>query len=44
LVNRGGGLWFVNSVGLVELAVNRGNAAAKLGLAVGMPVEVMRLN
>jgi len=44
LVNRGDGLWFVNSVGLVELAVNRGNAAAKLGLAVGMPVEVMRLN
>jgi len=27
--------WYVNSVGLVEIAVNRGSAAAQLGLAVG---------
>lgn len=43
-VGRGDGFWFVNSVGLVELAINRGSAAATLGLKVGMPVEVVRLN
>lgn len=39
---RGEGFWFVNSVGLVELAVNRGNAAQKFGLAVGDPVHIQR--
>lgn len=43
-VGRGEGFWFVNSVGLVELAVNRGSAAAQFGLKVGDPVEVQRLN
>lgn len=43
-VGRGEGFWFVNSVGLVELAVNRGSAAGTMGLKVGMPVEVVRLN
>lgn len=43
-VGRGEGFWFVNSVGLVELAVNRGSAAAHFGLKVGDPVEVQRLN
>lgn len=32
--------WYANSSGLVELAVNRGSAAALLGLAVGDAVEV----
>ncbi|MEW7976811.1 MAG: SAM hydroxide adenosyltransferase [Candidatus Sedimenticola endophacoides] len=27
--------WYRNSIGLVELAVNRGSAAARLGLVVG---------
>jgi S-adenosylmethionine hydrolase len=31
--------WYVNSVGLVEIAANRGSAAALLGLAVGDPVR-----
>lgn len=39
-VGKGEGFWFVNSVGLVELAVNRGSAAATFGLRVGDPVEV----
>lgn len=43
-VGRGEGFWFVNSVGLVELAVNRGSAAETFGLKVGDPVEVQRLN
>ncbi|HTP97351.1 MAG TPA: SAM-dependent chlorinase/fluorinase [Burkholderiales bacterium] len=32
--------WYENSIGLVEIAVNRGNAAGALGLAVGTAVEV----
>jgi len=32
---KGEAFWYVNSVGLVEIAVNRGSAAALLGLAVG---------
>lgn len=39
-VGRGEGFWFVNSVGLVELAVNRGHAAQQFGLVVGDPVQV----
>ena len=31
-------LWFPDSIGLVEVAVNQGSAAAELGLAVGTPV------
>jgi len=34
----GEALWLVNSIGLVEIAVNRGNAAVQLGLEPGMPV------
>lgn len=37
---KGEAFWYVNSAGLVEIAVNRGSAAAKLGLAVGDPVRV----
>jgi hypothetical protein len=36
---KGEAFWYVNSVGLVELAVNRGSAAAQLGLTVGDPVR-----
>ncbi|MDT3706765.1 MAG: SAM-dependent chlorinase/fluorinase [Thiobacillus sp.] len=43
-VGKGEGFWFVNSVGLLELAVNRGSAAAVYGLKVGDPVQVQRLN
>lgn len=40
-VGKGEAVAFVNSVGLVELAVNRGNAAAAFGLKVGDRVEVV---
>ena len=43
-VGKGEGFWFNNSVGLLELAVNRGNAATSFGLKVGDPVQVQRLN
>lgn len=42
VAGKGAGFWFVNSVGLVELAVNRGSAAATYGLKVGDPVQVLR--
>ncbi len=32
--------WYANSLGLVEIAVNRGSAAAQLGLGIGTPVRV----
>ena len=32
-------LWYVNSHGLVEIAMNRGNAARTLGLQIGDPVD-----
>lgn len=37
---KGEPFWYVNSVGLVEIAVNRGSAAAQLGLKVGDPVRL----
>ncbi|MBW8370109.1 MAG: SAM-dependent chlorinase/fluorinase [Thiobacillus sp.] len=43
-VGKGEGFWFINSVGLLELAVNRGSAAATFSLKVGDPVQVQRLN
>jgi S-adenosylmethionine hydrolase len=43
-VDKGSGFWFINSVGLLELAVNRGSAAVAYGLKVGDPVQVQRLN
>jgi len=36
----GGALWYENSNGLAEIAVNRGRADDDLGLEVGTPVEV----
>jgi S-adenosylmethionine hydrolase len=38
-VSTGQAFWYENSVGLVEIAVNRGNAASVLGLAVGSLVK-----
>lgn len=43
-VGKGEGFWFVNSVGLLELAINRGNAAEKLGIKVGDTVQVFKPN
>jgi S-adenosylmethionine hydrolase len=43
-VGKGEGFWFINSVGLLELAINRGSAAAAYDLKVGDPVQVQRLN
>ncbi len=43
-VSKGDGFWFMNSVGLLELAVNRGHAATVYGLKVGDPVTVQRPN
>ncbi len=43
-VEKGRDLWFVNSVGLIELAINRGSAAATYGLRVGDRVDVERVN
>ena len=37
----GQGLWYENSVGLVELAVNQGSAAERLALQVGDVVSVL---
>ena len=34
----GDALWLVNSMGLVEIAVNRGSAAESLGLSIATPV------
>lgn len=39
-VPAGQAFWYENSVGLVEIAVNRGSAASRLQLAVGSPVAV----
>jgi S-adenosylmethionine hydrolase len=36
----GTGLWYENSSGLAEIAVNQGSAASLFGLAVGSPVTV----
>lgn len=43
-VDKGAGFWFINSVGLLEFAVNRGSAAAQFRLKVGDPVQIQRLN
>lgn len=40
-VGPGVGFWYENSVGLVEIAVNRANAARTLGLQLGDPVQVI---
>ena len=40
-VKMGNSFWYENSNGLAEVAVNRGSAAERLGLQVGMPIEVL---
>jgi S-adenosylmethionine hydrolase len=40
-VDPGVAVWYQNSVGLVEIAVNQGSAARLLGLAVGDPVRLV---
>ena len=37
----GEAFWYVNSNGLVEIAVNGGRADRALGLAVGSPVAIL---
>jgi S-adenosyl-L-methionine hydrolase (adenosine-forming) len=37
----GQGFWFVNSNGLVEIAINQGDAAKKYGLKIGFKVTVL---
>lgn len=41
LADKGAAFWTVNSVGLLELAVNRGSAARDHGLEVGARVELV---
>lgn len=36
----GSAFWYINSIGLVEIAVNQGSAARELGLGIGSPVGV----
>lgn len=43
-VGKGEGFWFINSVGLLELAINRGSAAEKIGLKLGDVVQVFKPN
>ncbi len=40
-VTRGQAFWYINSNGMVELAVNCGNAVKLLDLSVGMPFEIV---
>jgi S-adenosylmethionine hydrolase len=40
-VPRGTAFWYVNSNGLVEIAVNAGNADQVLGLGIGAAIEVL---
>lgn len=37
----GSAFWYINSIGLVEFAVNRGSAAGELGLGIGAPVRIL---
>lgn len=39
--DKGDAFWYINSVGLVEIAVNRGNAAQLMGLSVGDTVRCL---
>jgi S-adenosylmethionine hydrolase len=43
-VGKGEGFWFANCVGLLEIAINRGSAADKLGLKVGDTIQVFKPN
>ena len=41
-VPEGEAFWYANSLGLIEIAVNRGSALERLGLGIGAPVRVMK--
>jgi S-adenosyl-L-methionine hydrolase (adenosine-forming) len=41
-VPHGEAFWYDNSIGLIEIAVNRGNAMQALGLSVGTSLQVSR--
>ncbi|CAK0738749.1 S-adenosyl-L-methionine hydrolase (adenosine-forming) [Gammaproteobacteria bacterium] len=40
-VPKGTAFWYENSIGLIEVAVNCGNAATLLGLKIGDPVQIV---
>ncbi|MCW9024776.1 MAG: SAM-dependent chlorinase/fluorinase [Gammaproteobacteria bacterium] len=40
-VNKGEGFWYVNSNGLIEVAVNQGSSVESFGLGIGDRVEVL---
>ena len=40
LVSKGEAFWYVNSIGLVEIAVNQGSAMEELSLKVGTAVDI----
>jgi S-adenosylmethionine hydrolase len=40
-VPQGAGFWYQNANGLVEIAVNQGNAAEVFGLTVGTPIKIL---
>jgi len=40
-VEKGEAFWYVNSNGLVEIAMNQANAAQTLGLEIGTPLQVI---
>nr|VFK14525.1 MAG: hypothetical protein BECKLFY1418C_GA0070996_100919 [Candidatus Kentron sp. LFY] len=40
-VPKGKGFWYENANGLVEIAINQGNAALRFGLRVGTPVRIL---
>nr|VFK30896.1 MAG: hypothetical protein BECKMB1821G_GA0114241_10732 [Candidatus Kentron sp. MB] len=40
-VPEGHGFWYENANGLVEIAVNQGNAARQFGLCIGTPIRVL---
>lgn len=42
-VPEGTPMWYENSSGLLEIAVNMGRANAKLGLALGTPIDIIGL-
>jgi S-adenosylmethionine hydrolase len=43
-VRPGAALWYANSCGLIEIAVNQGTAAEQFGLTVGVEVQVLAGN
>ncbi len=40
-VDKGYGMWYINSIGLLEVAVNQGSAANQFQLKIGDPIAVL---